>query len=766
MAPRKNKTRNMTRNGGIDAGVMLVLLLTGLAGLWPVFGEASFIRPALIGVGLGMVIAWFGAWRRWATWILATATVGGYFLFGTVAALWNRATMGFIPTITCLKAMVFGSVGVWKQFVTASTPVASFFPFMLVPFILGLLTAVTALSAAWRAAHPQIALIPIAVMTILVILLGTSTPFQPTVQGIILTAVSLSWIVWRNHLKAGSVSAQGTTVSLAGGSWLLKAAIPLGIAILTVSLVGPMLYNGPDRVVLRRELTPPLDLQPYASPLVSYRELVDTLSDTVLFTIDDWQRSYRLRLAVMDTFDGMVYNVGQASGVSRYDRVGPALISRTPTSEDDMIEITVSVEGYAGVWVPSLSQNRKVEFSGERAETLTESLYYNPLSDAMINTAGLGEGSSYTLKTEPLSGEPSATTPVTTVRMPEPSWVPEAVGGLAVEWAGSDGTTLDQIHGIVDRLHTTGYYSHGLEEEAASLPGHSSYRIAQLLARPTHMVGDDEQYAVAAALMLSKIGIPARVVMGFWADSDSVMDGSTWTVKGMDAHAWVEVPFDGLGWVAFFPTPDKNNQPEDETPKSRSKPKPQVLQPPPPLSSADEGSSQGDPDLDPDKNKDTNEKATDWGFIFTIAALVTVPLILIAGPIILIMWLKAARRSRRRAVPNLSQRVALGWQEILDQAADQGTVFPGSATRRETAAVLCDTFHVTAVTDLASMADQGTFALVPPTAEEAQAFWTVVGKVSHGLGASLTPVQRFRSKVSLTSLIRLRAPTVLVQEGS
>src|SRR5207244_4038431 len=29
----------------------------------------------------------------------------------------------------------------------------------------------------------------------------------------------------------------------------------------------------------------------------------------------------------------------------------------------------------------------------------------------------------------------------------------------------------------------------------------------------------------------------------------------TWRVRALDAHAWVEVYFAGLGWVAFDPTP-------------------------------------------------------------------------------------------------------------------------------------------------------------------------------------------------------------------
>ncbi|WP_420122483.1 transglutaminaseTgpA domain-containing protein, partial [Nakamurella sp.] len=62
-----------------------------------------------------------------------------------------------------------------------------------------------------------------------------------------------------------------------------------------------------------------------------------------------------------------------------------------------------------------------------------------------------------------------------------------------------------------------------------------------------------EQYATAMAVMLRAVGVPARVAVGF---TQGVPDGSgAYLVNSHDAHAWVEVPFDGAGWVEFDPTP-------------------------------------------------------------------------------------------------------------------------------------------------------------------------------------------------------------------
>ena len=42
-----------------------------------------------------------------------------------------------------------------------------------------------------------------------------------------------------------------------------------------------------------------------------------------------------------------------------------------------------------------------------------------------------------------------------------------------------------------------------------------------------------------------------------------------------------EVYFEGHGWVPFDPTPDEDQEPNDQTTTPRANPKPQVLQPPP-----------------------------------------------------------------------------------------------------------------------------------------------------------------------------------------
>ena len=70
----------------------------------------------------------------------------------------------------------------------------------------------------------------------------------------------------------------------------------------------------------------------------------------------------------------------------------------------------------------------------------------------------------------------------------------------------------------------------------------------------TRKRGHCEYFSSAMTVMLRTLGVPARNVNGFlggeWNEYDDYI-----AVRAGDAHSWVEVYFDGHGWVTFDPTP-------------------------------------------------------------------------------------------------------------------------------------------------------------------------------------------------------------------
>ncbi|MDR2895266.1 MAG: DUF3488 and transglutaminase-like domain-containing protein [Propionibacteriaceae bacterium] len=757
-----------------DLAALALMLAAALAGFWPVFGGPAFIRPAAIGLIVGLVLAWLGARFRLPTGVLALGVVVFFGLFGTAAAFPGRAIAQFVPNVDCLRLLIEGSVGVWKPFITASTPLASFTGMGLVPFIIALIGATTAGSAAWRAVRPAWVLLPIGLTAIAVIALGTGLAWHPLVQALVMILVAWVWLVWRaeEQLGAGVGGHRGIDPGGSPGDagrhqslWLLVSVLLLAAALLA-SGVAWLAAPNLQRDVVRAHVDPPLDLRDLPSPLASFRSLVVAASEEdspdPLFSIDDWDSTYRLRLAVMDDYDGLVYNIADTDNAS-YRRVGPAL--GAGDTVDGSLSLTVTVGAYDDVWVPGLAGVEQAVFSGDRADSLTDNLYYNGEAEALIDTAHLQGGDQLTLTVDPPSAQPDDSTAVAISDQDElPDVVPAAVGALASKWAGNDPSAFKRVSALIDALSTQGFFSHGLTDGLGieSLPGHSSARIASLLERPEMMVGDDEQYAVAAALMLRSLGMPARVVMGFYTDEQSDLAAGLWQVSAADVHAWVEVDFDGVGWYPFYPTPDEDQTPQAQVKQKEYQPLPQVLQPPPTISKTDDSAPQASL---PDRDEPDPEAEIDWGLIITLTLAIGLPLLVIVGPIVAIVWLKRRRRSRRSDASDPDAAVIGGWQELIDVAADRGLVPPASATRAEISQSLSGQWQVDGLTDLSARADRAAYAADPADRSDAESYWADLRTSLGQLRQQSSVWQRLRATMSVASLRPRRRPTLPLAVG-
>lgn len=90
---------------------------------------------------------------------------------------------------------------------------------------------------------------------------------------------------------------------------------------------------------------------------------------------------------------------------------------------------------------------------------------------------------------------------------------------------------------------------------------HATYRLDSPVPPPgadavdhflfTARSGFCEQFASAEVVLLRAAGIPARLATGF---SGGKLEGDHRTLRGSDAHAWVEVLYPGVGWAASDPT--------------------------------------------------------------------------------------------------------------------------------------------------------------------------------------------------------------------
>ncbi|QTE28994.1 transglutaminase-like domain-containing protein [Pengzhenrongella sicca] len=736
----------------VDVVASAVLVGAGLVGFGPAFGGTRWAAAAGAGLALGLLLAMVGAARRWGPLTLAASVIVGYLLVAVPIAVPDGTVSRVLPTLDSTRAVLVAAIRAWKDVLTLTPPVGEHPSVLVVPLLTGLLTAVVTASLALRSTRPWWALLPAIVAFVTPIALGTIEPAEPAVQGSVFAAVAVGWAVWRRESRALATShtadvEAGARAALARSRLSSGALMLVGVGAAAFLLV-PLTAAAVPRHTLRETVVPPLDLRAYHSPLVGFRSYVKDHAKDVLFTVDGLPAGARIRLATLDGYDGVVYDVTEAGIGATFASVSSTLPGTGVTTQ-----LKITSTAYSGVWVPDAGDLRSITFSGPRATTLAQSVYYNQRTGVAITTAGLSPGDTYELDVvlprtwtdDELTGQQFAT-----VTLPATTNVPDAVQASAGELAGAGTDSITAVRNLQTSLSTQGFFSHGLEGEAVSRSGHTAERIASLLSAD-QMIGDDEQYAVAMALMARQLGIPARVVMGFYP-ADATASGTV-SITGDDVHAWVEVDFADAGWVAFDPTPPKDQTANQQAPKPRSNPKPQVLQPPAPL--------QAPAELPPNTRQDKGELRPSeldpwWLPALRTAALALIPALLLAGPLVLVAWLKRRRRRRRARADEPAARVSGGWHEVLDRAADLGTRVPGGATRRETAVLLAERYPRAELAPLAATADTAVFGAGEPDEADVAEMWRQVDAVVAAMSGSVGRWARLRARFSVRSLVAER----------
>lgn len=740
----------------LDLSATALLIVVSVVGFWPTFAGPSYLPAALGAIVLGLVIAAVAAWRRWGILIVTGLTIAVYFVFGGALALPHTAILGFIPTLDTLQRLAVGTVTSWKQLLTTVAPVAAVDGHLLVPFLLTLVVTVLTASLALRLPQVAWALLPAGVMLVMVIALGTPEPAFPVAQGLVFAVLAIAWLalrqLWAPQNAAISVSEVDPSRAshmrmrrLIAGAAVLAIAGGAGVA--TSALAAPV----QPRHVFRDVVIPPFNIRDYPSPLQAFRKNVrDEASDT-LFTVSGLPKGARMRIAVMDQYDGMVYNVTDG-GPGSSSAFGPVRSNMSPDAEGLPVTLKVEIDEYRGVWLPDAGAVSEIDFTGDRAEELRRSAYYNVETGTAVVTSKLTEGDTYTVDTvmpSELDDTQLADVKFGSVALPTQSNVPEELTSLASETVAEAESPIEQVRALETFLADGGFFSHGLEGEVLSRAGHTAERISTLIGGD-QMIGDDEQYAVAMALLAREVGIPARVVMGFYPDEDKAGE-ARFDATGDNVHAWVEVNFDGVGWLTFNPTPPEDKVPNDQNTKPRVDPKPQVLQPPPP--------PQEPVDLPPtlpDDRKGDDETLNILGIlgaILAIGGITLAVLALLASPFILIGAWKAAKRRSRRQAERAADRISGGWDELADRAVDYGARIAPGGTRTEEAATVASTLTLPQVTTLAQRADAEVFGPSEPSAEDVDAFWTEVDTIVGGLGKEAGFWKRTKARLSLRSLM-------------
>jgi transglutaminase-like putative cysteine protease len=172
-------------------------------------------------------------------------------------------------------------------------------------------------------------------------------------------------------------------------------------------------------------------------------------------------------------------------------------------------------------------------------------------------TARLVSAASTTPWTYQVSSTSPSTDPVTLraaagSEPADPKWtavepgLPTRVRDLAVQLTAGAPTRYDAVSAVDDYLQT-----HEVYDLTSPVPAPGQDAVDDFLF-VSHR-GFCEQFASAAVILLRSTGIPARLVTGY-TQGDLASQPGERVMLGIDAHAWIQVWYPGVGWVNSDPT--------------------------------------------------------------------------------------------------------------------------------------------------------------------------------------------------------------------
>ncbi len=744
----------------------------GVLGFRTSFGGSRFLEVGLGAALLGIVAAAFVVRLRLSLLLTAAGSIVALALLGGFAVP-DDALGGFLPSPTSFGALADGAANGWARLLTSQTPAGTAGNVLVVPLLCGYVGALVACLLARRLKRLQALCVmpPLGVLA-LSVLLGIDRPASLWLQGGVFAAIGIAWISVRESTRLEIVGGRARPGRFASAVAMLTAALALA------TVIGPNLPGAAaspkDRYVLRNEITPPFDPNDYPSPLAGYRRYIDeAYKKTKMIEVTSDKplpAGTPIRLAVMDYFNGVVWSVGPqeggpvASAAGTFQRVGTSIINSRP---GDTAHVTIRVLDYNKtfpmVWVPMVGSPTSVRFSGPNSENLQKYFRFNRAGEVGADNAPLGLTSQdtyeITTKVRPLPASPRASFDDPGLPSMQENFLGDKSADAGTSYvkaaedtlAATSGSDYDKANALA-QLFGKGYYFDQSLQGFRVPPGHSLAHLAAFMGSNlldgTSPIGDAEQYAAAMAVVSRMANAPARVVMGFRGSPQSRIVGTrTFTAGQMEA--WVEINFRSLGWVPFYPTPDRKRTNErSPEPQAISEQKQEdaetpVTTPPPNISNIERTKAQ--------KGKPENA-AGGPNFLLRVgkivAVVVGVPATATAIPILGLLLLKGRRRNRRRNKGTPSERVTGGWAEAVDLARDAGHPVPPRLTRRETAQLV----GLASLAALADRADEFAFGATAPDDDDAKRFWTLVDDMAKAELGPLTFWQRLRVRANPTSL--------------
>ncbi|HEX9257156.1 MAG TPA: DUF3488 and transglutaminase-like domain-containing protein [Actinomycetota bacterium] len=522
--------------------IELVAIAVGFAFGRVFIGHSATYRLLAVSVASALV-AWIFERR---SLLLATA-VSALLLVVAIGIIVFPATTWFgAPTLETLHQMAHAAAQVGEEARIQISPAPPNDSLMLAAITAVWAAVFSCFALAFRAGSPLLSLVPPVALVAFAdsVLDGLIKPIYGVLFLIAALAVVFADSLRRIHGWGPVWSPPGARNRLLPSAG--RGARRIGAGAVVLAALAPIFVPGFGSKAVFDLSSINADTRVHVSPLVEIGAILNQGDPVEVFQVQSDKPAY-WRMVGLDVLD----DKGQWS---------PALEQGTPVEEGQPLvtglqgttiteRFTITNDlGYT--WLP-------VAYEPSTLEQADASVTWFAGSQTMTVAEPPNEGATYTIQSvypTPSALQLATTSVGSASQYPDettlPGTIPREITDLAERWTRDDPTAFDRVMSIQRHLIDPAYSYDQTVRYPSTMQG-----LADFLTK--RRSGFCQQFASAMAVMLRSLGIPARVAMGF--GSGTLVGDNTWGVMTTDLHAWVEVPFEGYGWLPFEPTPGKSN---------------------------------------------------------------------------------------------------------------------------------------------------------------------------------------------------------------
>ena len=529
--------RDRVDRAQLPATFCLAALTTATAvSLCRIFADWEYLRPMLV-VAIGVHVA-AAALRLLRVPLLVagpTMLLVGVELLGIV---FYRDTMsGPFPSSRTIELLRIDLSLVLNQFPTTVAPVPSQGNYAIAATAAIAMCAILSDTFAFRAMGRLEAVVPTAVMFVFTAALGTNRHREAVAALWIGTALVLIAALRVRHVGSGS-SWMGSR------RWGVVAAMPailvtVGLTTAAAAAFAPRLPGAGEKALIDTRNRGG-SVTEVLNPLVDIRSEIVNHSDLELFTVESSDGGHYWRVIGLPIFTGTRWDPPEEALAPMGNRASEVLVLGPVTTQTFRI-LALGGPLVPAAYLPTSVSDARIFWAVDSNSLVLADAALQPDDQIEIRSI-VPRLSADVLRAASVDHPPSST------YTDLPTDFPEVARDAAATVTSGATTPFDKMIALQNWFRTEFQYNIDVQLGSSNDAIESFLRIKQ---------GFCQQFAGTFAAMARSLGIPSRVAVGF-TDGTLGTDGR-YHVYGRNYHAWPEVWFDNIGWVAFEPTPGRGS---------------------------------------------------------------------------------------------------------------------------------------------------------------------------------------------------------------